>query len=42
MTVSKSVTYDYFGDPKSRDPDLVTQKPTKTGHFCLKNLLIRL
>ena len=34
--------YGHFGDLKSRDRELVTLKPTKNGHFCLKNLLSRL
>ena len=34
--------YDNFGDLKSRDRDLAILKPTKNGHCCPENLLIRL
>ena len=40
MTIIKTVTYAAFGDPRSRDRDLETLKPTRNGHSCLETLLI--
>ena len=42
MTIIKSIMYDNFAGPRSRDRDLGILNSRKNCYFCLENLLIRL